>query len=365
MSRELRVGLMFALSLAILITALYFLGSFQKSLTYRIKFDKVGGLAKDSPVQFNGVPIGRVTQIVLSDEFTGGNQVPIIVTIAVHRSARNHIRTSTRADIRSVGVLGDKMILLITPDYAVDALEEDGFIATVPKTLDVDKLLEQGGDMVADVAVITKDLKQLLDKLANQDGSLQRLIGDEEMADDLKGSVAALRNLLNNDDSIAALVFQDPAFASGIRDSLQTTLANLEALSTTYREGDGLLPMLMSDEAFKAEVQGKIIKLLDSATTYMTAMTESKGLLYRLTQDEAYGQRVAENIDKSSAHLASILEKIDEGEGTASLIINDPALYQGLYEVVYGLQHSGLSKWYIQRKQKKGARLKADQNEDN
>jgi len=258
------------------------------------------------------------------------------------------------------------MILLITPDYDTQPLEENGLISTVPRTLDVDKLLEQGGDMVADVAFVTKDLRRLLDQLANQDGTLQRLIGDREMADDLKVSVATLRAYLSRDDSVAALVFQDPAFAAGMRQSLQTTLANLEALTTTYKEGDGLLPMLMSDAAFKAEVRQKVIKLLDSSAAYIETLTKSRGLLYTLTQDEEYGRRVAANIDKASVHLASILEKIDEGDGTASLLVNDPSLYQGLYEVVYGLEHSGLSKWYIQRKQKKGAKLKAkDQNQDN
>ena len=117
MNRDVRVGTLFIVSLAILVAALYYLGSFREQVSYKIEFEKVLGLARDSPVQFNGVPIGRVTKIVLGEEAAPGERVTIIVTIDVHRSARNHIRASTLADIRSIGILGDKSILLVTDDY--------------------------------------------------------------------------------------------------------------------------------------------------------------------------------------------------------------------------------------------------------
>ena len=364
MSREVRVGLMFALSVTILGAAIYFLGSFQEMLTYKVKFNKVNGLAEDSPVQFNGVPIGRVSKIELADEVQAGFTVPVFVTIAVHRSAKSHIRTSTLADIKAVGILGDKMILLVTPDYGSEELAEDEFIKTIPKALDVDRLLEQGNDLVTDVGAITKELKGLLTKLGNKDGSVLSLIEDKQWADNVKAIVSRALTYMEQEENVLALLLKDPAFSERIRGGVDTLLSDAAALTNDYRNADGLLPSLMKDQAFKQDVEQRVIKALEGISAYVDRLSQSRGLLYRITEDEAYGERVAANLEKASFHLASILEKIDQGQGSASLMLNDPSLYEGLYEVVYGLEHSGLSKWYLQRKRKKGAKLKEERKNE-
>lgn len=359
MNREVRVGLMFALSLGLLVLAIYYLGNIKEMVTYKIQFDKVIGLSQDSPVQFRGVPIGRVKKIVLADADPSSAQVPIIVHISVHRSARAHIRTSTIADIRSVGVLGDKSILLLTKDYAAEELEQGGFIQPAPKTLDVDKLIEQGEDLVTDAAAITTNLRNILEQMGNEEGPFQTLIGDEQLAKDMKGTISSVLSYLEQEQSLLNLLMKDDAFAAMIKEKTGQTLANAEGLSEDFKNGDGLLPMLMQDPQFKEDVTTKVNDLLDTTNRYAKSLEDGRGLAYKLTQDEAYAERVAANLEKASAHLASILEKVDKGEGSASMIINDPSLYEGIYDVVYGLQHSGLSKWYIQRKQKKGEALRA------
>lgn len=364
MSREIRVGLMFTLSLGVLAVALYFLGSFQEMVSYRIKFSKVNGLAPDSPVQFNGVPIGRVSQIVLSEDPPVEGQVPIIVTIAVHRSARQHIRASTTADIRSIGVLGDKTILLVTDDYSAKTLEEDDFIQPSPRMLDVDKLLKQGTDMVSDISEITEDFKVVLNQLREGEGLLYTVINDEALANDLRKSIARTVAILENEENFLSLITDDPEFAQKVKTDITRLTHTAADLSERYSEADGLIPSLMEDEAYAASVRARVDHVLDRSVSYVNALTESEGLLYRLTQDEEYGDEVAENVRRATFHLANILEKIDRGDGSVGLMINDPSLYQGLYEVVYGLQHSGISKWYIQKKQRKGEEL-LDENDPN
>ncbi len=359
MSREARVGVMFLIALALFGVAMYFLTNMKELVTYRIKFDKVNGLAADSTVEFRGVPIGRVTSIELSDEVKAGAQVPIIVTIGIHRTARNHIRTSTFADIRAVGILGDKAILLLTEDYGAPELEEDAFIATAAKALDVDRLLAQGEDLVTDVTAITKDLRTVLADMAAEEGALGSLIGDKKVGNDLKRALAGAADYMQQRDNLLGLLLKDPAFAAMVKSRLEHGLGNFEQLGERYKDADGLLPMLMEDQTFRDETRKRVLALLDDSQAVAASLREGKGLLQKMTSDEPYAERVSTNLEKASFHLASILEKIDTGDGTAAMVLNDPSLYQGLYEVVYGLKHSGLSKWYIQNKQKKGAALLA------
>jgi len=357
MTREIRVGVMVAVSLVILGITIFYIGNFEENLRYHIRFYSVNGLETDSPVHFNGVPVGRVTDIELS-EFTKPNEpVSVKVTIAVHQSLENHIRVSTVADIKSIGVLGDKYILLVTPDYQSEVLPEDSFIAPKTNTLDVDQLLKQGTDFVADVTDMTANLKKVLDQVATKDGVLQRLIGDEALARSLSTSLSQVLSNIETRQSLVGAMLNDPEFSKQVRRDLTNSLGGLARMVEQFDSDENMIGLMLTDKAFKDEVRQKTLALLDKSNRYADSLLESRGLMYRLVQDEAYGERIAQNIEKASHHLASILEKIDQGDGTAALLVNDPSLYQGIYQVVYGLEHSGISKWYIQKKRKKGSKM--------
>ena len=156
---------------------------------------------------------------------------------------------------------------------------------------------------------------------------------------------------------MAGVLLNDSEMGSALRQSLKDTLAVISSLSSDLQRNDNAIGLFTKDAEFGEMLRTRLTSLLEQTEAFVAATAQSKGLLYRLTQDEEYGERVAANLEKASFHLASILEKIDEGDGSASLLLNDPSLYQGIYHVVYGLEHSGLSKWYIQSKRKKGDRL--------
>ena len=54
-------------------------------------------------------------------------------------------------------------------------------------------------------------------------------------------------------------------------------------------------------------------------------------------------------------NLESITRKIDKGQGTVGALINDDEVYQGLRDVIAGVQKSRLGKGMIHHYQKKGA----------
>lgn len=89
-------------------------------------------------------------------------------------------------------------------------------------------------------------------------------------------------------------------------------------------------------------------------------LKEGKGLAGRLVQDDAVAQRILSNLEKTTSHLESITGKIDRGEGTLGAIINDPQVYEGLRDVVGGLQKSRLGKGMIHHYQKKGSRQRPE-----
>ena len=103
-----------------------------------------------------------------------------------------------------------------------------------------------------------------------------------------------------------------------------------------------------------------------AASFRQTAETleRGEGTIGRLLHDKQYADGLLKKIDRSVGHLDSILGKIDRGEGTLGGIVNDPAVYEGLRDVVAGIQKSRLGKGMIRHYGKKGAEQRQEQDEE-
>ena len=365
MDKEARVGLLFALTMILLGVTLFYIGNFQKTYSYYIEFYDINGLSIESPVHFNGVPVGRVTGIELKESLTTptSSLVPIKVTIAVDRSAKSHLRESTQASIRSIGVLGDKLIRLFTADYQKPELEPGSQIKTAEDLIDVEKLIAQGKDIATDVTDITRSVQALLNRIQENDGLLQKLIDDPEMANAARDSMLLLTKNFKQRSSLLGLIGNDPAFTIEMRDKLQSMTTSLEVMVKKIESSQGLYQLITEDKDFRDSIQSWLLEIMAKLDSVITSIQDAKGLAFVLLHDEAYAQRVSQNIEKASFHLASILEKIDSGDGTVSKLLNEPQLYDGINDIVYGVENSGFSKWYLNRKREKGQKLKEKESE--
>ncbi len=77
---------------------------------------------------------------------------------------------------------------------------------------------------------------------------------------------------------------------------------------------------------------------------------------HKLLMDEQYGERLAANLLSMSDSMASILKKIDKGEGTVGALVNDRSVYDSLAAVAEGIKKSSLVNWYLKHKAEKAAR---------
>jgi phospholipid/cholesterol/gamma-HCH transport system substrate-binding protein len=71
-------------------------------------------------------------------------------------------------------------------------------------------------------------------------------------------------------------------------------------------------------------------EMLQTTTEMQTFLLEAK----RLVQDIRGGKEDEAKLKASMIHLASILEKVDKGEGTLGALINDPALHERIVSLL-------------------------------
>jgi hypothetical protein len=99
-------------------------------------------------------------------------------------------------------------------------------------------------------------------------------------------------------------------------------------------QGRGLAGAMLSDKT-----DGK--KLLDKVETAAASMRETaqkvsllvdrfnkgNGAVQRLLSDEQYANQLLANMQTSLADMKDVLRKIDDGQGSVGLAVNDPSLY--------------------------------------
>ena len=66
------------------------------------------------------------------------------------------------------------------------------------------------------------------------------------------------------------------------------------------------------------------------------------GLVHRLIYEPFDDHRVLEDFSATTASLQRILDKIEKGEGTLGLLVNDPTVFEDLQSVLGGARRSRL-----------------------
>ena len=130
--KEVRVGAVMILSLAVLVWVINFLKGndiFKKHRTFYGKYESVDGLAVSSKVLVNGFKVGKVTNIFLCK-----NQEEIIVVFDVDNNALT-IPKNTVAKLISEDYFGTKAVSLIIGDTNVVAENKDTLTTSAQSSL--------------------------------------------------------------------------------------------------------------------------------------------------------------------------------------------------------------------------------------
>jgi len=348
MMKELKTGMVVFLALVVFVVTVLMLGEFGDRVTYVIDFQRVVGLTIDAPVQLNGVQVGRVTDIEFSKDVKSNL---VSVNINLFASARNRINRSTVADISTMGVLGDKYIALETKDFTLPPLPERSIIPA-KKTLNVQGMLTKGEGIIEGLASLTHDMNQLLTHVKNGKGMVGVLINNPEIGENLVNSISIVSKNLSEGTGLMGKLINDKVLCQTVATGLETISYDLTQILDTVNTGEGTAGLLLKDQEFANRVQADSLAVLDGLSTLGKILSKSseKSMAAVALQDEQAG----EDLKAAIHHLLSILEKIDNGEGTMGKLVNDASLYDNADLVFQGAKKSAIGRAVIRHYRKKG-----------
>ena len=328
---------------------------FRASNSYLIMFPNAAGLAEDNPVQLNGVTVGKVDRILLSER---PESEMLEVRISVERRYANRLRRDSLARIKTLGLLGDKYVEITSGSPGAVLLNPGEEIPAALPT-DVDDLIASGADVVDYVVSTAQSLSTILARMERGEGLLGELVAerdDKRITDTVIRTLESFERLTNQveaGEGVLGRLLTDEEMG----DQLASSLDTIDETLTELREGDGLASALLNDAELKTRFESTMADTEVAAADLRAIaadLRDADGLLPRLLTDEELSESLTTEVEELLQRLNSTLEQVSEGAGTAARLINDPAIYEALDDLVVGINESKLLRWLIRNRQKAG-----------
>lgn len=232
-SFELKVGVFIFTGIVILFVIIFSIGNFysiKRGYNLNILFSFANGISVGAPVRYAGVEVGEVQDItVYFDEKENRPMVRVLVWV----SQNTWINEDADITINTLGLLGEKY-LEITPGTRETKLLQN-------------KDTMRGQDPIS-TEELTRETKMMLAKIDDMIGSINKVVGDEE-----------------------------------IRVSIKNTITNLEGLSvdmreimSVAREGDGTIGRLLKDDKIYKDIDDMIMDIKKHPWKLLYRPKESK-----------------------------------------------------------------------------------------
>jgi phospholipid/cholesterol/gamma-HCH transport system substrate-binding protein len=356
---------MFALALIILAMTVMALGDgsnlFRNQVHYIVVFPNVEGMGIGSPVKMNGVQIGSVTAIELS---TDANREGIQVQIGVDANYRQRIRVDSKASLKILQLLsGEKFVELSGGTPEVNELPEGAVIE-----LNQDReLLDAVAGASENINDISVSLKNILGSLEAGDGMLGQMITDPNFG---KEGLEAFRGALENVEGLTGDIrsgkgfvgrlLEDEEFAGKI-DSLGDAVDGLARIISRMDAEEGALGELLREDGSGKQAIQDLAEAAGSLKRVAAQLESDRGFVGKLLNDEAYSEKLAADFQTLMANLAEVSSKINRGDGTLGALVNERTLYDGMEDVVAGVNDSKFARWLTRHYQKKGIKAAAEE----
>ncbi len=297
--RQVRVGLAVTTAIIVLALAIFFVGETGAVFGERYRLitlvPSASGLLQGASVRLAGQDVGKVERIEFVPVAERSHPDHVLkITLGVNRAVKEQIRSDSEARIRTVGLLGDKIIDL-TPGSAEARMLEQGDTVASAVALDYEQMLGTAFELVDDVAVMLRSLRSIADSLLVGRGTAGQLLMDTTL------------------------------YAELIR-----TSRSMNRFLTTVAGGEGVLAQLAEDDQLYENLRS-VIADLDTLTAVLVS---GEGTLSRLLTDETlYWQLAA-----TSARADSLLASLEAGEGTLGQLMTDQELYESVLKLLVDMQ---------------------------
>ncbi|MGH7678365.1 MAG: MlaD family protein [Gemmatimonadaceae bacterium] len=300
---QVRVAGLILAAIGILGAAAYTLGRAANLFTSRyeliVYLPAANGLRPGGSVTLAGQLVGTVKDIdFLPVDFDTTRNLKVVAK--VDRRVREQSRRDSEARLRTMGLLGDK-VLDISPGTPRFAVLDEGDTVRVSAALDYELVLAKAAGAVDDVVGLTRDLRVITGGLAKGQGTFGQLLTNSAMYDQLTSAMARANALfagLQNPNGTFGRVLNDPTLY--VR--LTSAVATLDSTLIAVNSSQGSLGRMLRDTTLYANLTG----ITQGADSLMKMLASDDGLVMKMLADQTLYDRLNKLTTDLSAMLADV-----------------------------------------------------------
>ncbi len=279
--------------------------------------DDSAALTPGAPVRLNGILIGSIRKVELSGE-EKENRV-IRITMEVDKEMLRSIPSDSVAAIAAENVLGSKYIN-IKRGKGLTPVQPGGEIGSLD-TREFEEVVASGYATLAALQSILKRVDAIVAQIEVGRGSLGKLLTDDELYNNLTGTVVEARKVtasLNSGEGTISKLLYDPTLYNELRSSI----ARIDHMIEDAENGQGTIGKFLRDPAVYEEVRQTVTEL----HKLVADLNAGQGTAGKLLKSDELHQQIASVLGR----LDTMLGKLNSGEGTLGQLLVNPQMYESL-----------------------------------
>lgn len=301
---EVTVGALTVLGIVLMILGYNYLKGneiFSKNYFYKINFPNTTGLYPANSVVINGLEVGRVKEIKLSEDLNH----QIIVTISLPKALS--IPEDSKFTIESLDLLGKKAISVVRGSSSTLLSEEKIYQGNVPKDMisalseQLEPVAEKANKLMTSLDTMLNDVHNAIGKGENSalkktmDNVSATLINANKLLAEVSGIFAqqkgSIESLIKNADGVMANTNEITKKIADNSESIDNILKNFETLSQKVSQAD------IETTINSAKTT------LEEVSTLLAAINEGQGTLGKIAKDENLYHSIDSTINSLNALL--------------------------------------------------------------
>ena len=281
---QLKVGSLILLAIVVMFVAMMKLNQAVGLLTKRYELvallNNASGLRVGGSVTVAGQLAGTVRKIdfLPVDADTMHN---LRVVFEIDERLKAQVRKDSQAKLKTLGLLGDKILDINPGTPQFDELEEGDTISVAP-TLDYEQVIAQAAGAVDDMVRLTNDLSAITGGIVRGEGTLGQLVVNPSLYNQLETTLAGTNKLLTRlqaPNGTFARILDDPA----LYNNLTGMIASVDTLVAKVSSDRGTVGKLLSDTT----MYNKLVGITTSADSMLKMLSSGQGTAGKLMADQA------------------------------------------------------------------------------
>jgi len=254
------------------------------------------------------------------------------------RPANERIRSDSTAQQGSPSLLGNEMLINITPGSAVGQPVQDYAILPSSSSNTVNDFATSGTDLAQRLSKLSDEINGIVKEVKDGKGTVGRLFTDEALYNNLNATIRETEDVMRqvrSGQGSAGRFLNDPALYNNAND----IVVQLRGIADDLRAGKGTAGRLLTDDELYIRINrtaDKLDRSVNDINLMIADINAGRGTLGRLLKDEQIyndARAAIARFNTTAERIDNMVSAAQRGEGTVGRLLNDDTLYTNVNQL--------------------------------